>query len=157
MRLSSLDRKLFRDLWHLRGQVFTVALIVASGIATYVTMRGAYESVERAQQDYYAEYRFADVFAQLKRAPNSLARSIAALPGVGAVETRVVVEVNLDVPGLQEPAIGRVVSIPERQEPLLNRLYLRRGRTIDPGRQDEVLISEAFASANQLEVGSSLG
>ena len=113
MRISALNRKLVRDLWHLRGQVFTVGLIVASGIATYVTMRGAYEAIERAQQNYYTQYRFADVFAQLKRAPNSLASAIAALPGIGTVETRVVVEVNLDVPGLQEPAIGRLVSIPE--------------------------------------------
>src|SRR5690348_4569963 len=157
MRISALNRKLIRDLWHLRGQVFTVGLIVASGIATYVTMRGAYEAIERAQQDYYSRYRFADVFAQLKRAPNSLAGSIASLPGVGAVETRVVVEVNLDVPGLEEPAIGRLVSIPEPQEPSLNRLYLRQGRYIEPGRPDEVLVSEAFASANQLEVDSSIG
>src|SRR5690349_18787089 len=82
MRISALNRKLLRDLWHLRGQVFTVGLIVASGIATYVTMRGSYESIERAQRDYYTRYRFADVFAQLKRAPNSLATTIAALPGV---------------------------------------------------------------------------
>ena len=99
MRISALNRKLVRDLWHLRGQVFTVGLIVASGIATYVTMRGAYEAIERAQQNYYTQYRFADVFAQLKRAPNALASAIAALPGIGTVETRVVVEVNLDVPG----------------------------------------------------------
>ena len=157
MRIGALNRKLVRDLWHLRGQVLTVGLIVASGIATYVTMRGAYEAIERAQQDYYTRYRFGDVFAQLKRAPNSLAGSIASLSGVGAVETRVVVEVNLDVPGLEEPAIGRLVSIPERQEPSLNRLYLRQGRYIEPGRLDEVLVSEAFASANQLEVGSSIG
>src|SRR6516164_3374453 len=105
MRIGALNRKLVRDLWHLRGQVFTVGLIVASGIATYVTMRGAYESVGQAQKAYYTQYRFADVFVQLKRAPNSLASTIAGLPGVGAIETRVVVEVNLDVPGLQEPAI----------------------------------------------------
>jgi putative ABC transport system permease protein len=157
MRMSSLNRKLVRDLWHLRGQVFTVGLIVACGIATYVTMRGAYESIERAQQDYYTRYRFADIFAQLKRAPNDLAQQIASLPGVGSVETRVVVEVNLDVPGLDEPAIGRLISIPERLRPLLNGLCLRRGRYIEAGRPDEVLVSESFASANRLEVGSSVG
>lgn len=157
MRISALNRKLVRDLWHLRGQVFTVGLIVACGIATYVTMRGAYESIERAQQDYYTRYRFADVFAQLKRAPDALAQQIASLPGVGIVETRVVVEVNLDVPGLDEPAIGRLISIPERPGPLLNGLYLRRGRYIEAGRPDEVLVSESLASANHLEVGSSIG
>ena len=94
MRLSALDRKLLRDLWHMRGQVLTVGLIVASGIATYVTMRGTYESMQRAQQEYYARYHFADVFAQLKRAPNSVRNDIAAIPGVGAVETRVVASMN---------------------------------------------------------------
>ncbi len=157
MRLSALDRKLLRDLWHMRGQVLTVGLIVASGIATYVTMRGTYESMQRAQQEYYARYHFADVFAQLKRAPNSVRNDIAAIPGVGAVETRVVVEVNLDIPGLDEPAVGRIVSIPERQTPTLNDLFLRSGRYVEPGRQDEVLISEAFASANKLDVGTSIG
>jgi len=154
MRLSALNRKLLRDLWHMRGQVITVALIVASGIATYVTMRGAYESVERAQQQQYTRYHFADAFAQLKRAPNSLAAEIGAIPGVSVVETRVVVEVNLDVPGLDEPAVGRLVSIPERKQAMLNDLFLRSGRYLEPGRQDEVLVSEAFSSANHLEVGT---
>ena len=156
MRLSALDKKLLRDLWHMRGQVITVALIVASGIATYVTMRGAYESIERAQQQHYARYHFADVFAQLKRAPNSLATEIASIPGVSVVQTRVVVEVNLDIPGLDEPAVGRLVSIPERKEATLNDVFLRSGRYIEPGRQDEVLVSEAFSSANHLAAGTSI-
>ena len=61
-----------------------------------------------------------------------------------------VVEVNLDIPGLDEPAVGRLISIPERSGPMLNDLFLRRGRYIEPGRPDEVLISEAFSSANNL-------
>ena len=157
MRLNALDRKLLRDLWHMRGQVLTVALIVAAGIATYVTMRGAYESIEQAQQEYYTRYHFADVFAQLKRAPDSLAGEIASIPGVSAVQTRIVVEVNLDVPGLNEPAIGRLISIPEEHAPMLNDLFIRRGRYIEPGGHDEVLVSEAFANANGLEAGSSIG
>jgi putative ABC transport system permease protein len=155
--LTTLDKKLLRDLWQMRGQLFTVALVVACGIATYVTMRGAYESISRAQQDYYREFRFADVFLHLKRVPNSLAAAIAAIPGVSSVETRVVVEVTLDVPGLSEPALGRLVSIPERRRPMLNDLYIRQGRYLDPGRREEVLVSEAFATANHLSVGDAVG
>jgi putative ABC transport system permease protein len=157
MRGSALDRKLLRDLWHMRGQVLTLALIVGSGIATYVTMVGAYISVEQAQQEHYTRYRFADVFAQLKRAPNRLTAELSSIPGVSVVQTRVVVEVNLDIPGLNEPAVGRLVSVPEGHEPSLNALFLRRGRYIEAGHQDEVLISEAFSSANHLEVGYSIG
>jgi putative ABC transport system permease protein len=146
-----------RDLWHLRGQVLAAALVVACGVAAYVTMRSAYLSLQAAQANYYASYRFADVFAHLKRAPESLAAEIRALPGVAQVHTRVVAEVTLDIPGLAEPASGRLVAIPERQQPMLNDLYLRRGRYIEAAHPDEVLVSEVFAQANRLEVGDRLG
>ena len=135
----------------------TVALVVACGIATYVTMRGAYESVANAQQDYYRRYRFADVFSGLKRAPNTLFGEIAAIPGVSAVQTRVVVEVTLDIPGLPEPALGRIISIPERRAQVLNDLHIRQGRYIEPGRRNEVLVSEALAAANGLPLGGNIG
>jgi putative ABC transport system permease protein len=155
--MTALNTKLRRDLWHMRGQVLTVALVVACGIATYVTMRGAYESILRAQQDYYSRYRFADVFAHLKRAPDSVAASIAAIPGVASAQTRVVVEVTLDVPGLGEPALGRLISMPENRAPMLNDLHLVRGNYIEPNRRDDVLVSQAFASANHLDVGEKIG
>ena len=131
--MTVLHKKLVRDLWRLRGQVVTVALVVASGIAAYVAMRSSYESFAQAQATYYANYRFADVFAHLKRAPNSVAAQIAAIPGVASIQTRVVVEVNLDVPDLDEPAQGRLVSIPERRIPILNDISIRQGRYIEPG------------------------
>ncbi len=155
--MRALSRKLQRDLWHLRGQLFAIALVVACGVAVVVTSRSAYESLALSQSTYYASYRFADVFASLERAPESLRARLAALPGVAAVETRIVAEVTLDVPGLAEPAIGRLISIPERRVPILNDLHLRRGRWPLPGRRDEVLVSEAFAEANQLEPGDTLG
>ena len=61
------------------------------------------------------------------------------------------------MPGLQEPALGRLVSIPERGQPILNDLYIRRGRYVEPGQRDEVLVSEAFADANRLDVGMTIG
>jgi len=39
---------------------------------------------------------------------------------------------------------------------MLNDLFLREGRYIEPGQRGEVLISEAFATANRLGVGDSL-
>jgi putative ABC transport system permease protein len=155
--MTVLHKKLIRDLWRLRGQVVTVALVVASGIASYVAMRSSYESFAHAQTTYYTSYRFADIFARLKRAPNSIAAQIAAIPGVASVQTRVVVEVNLDVPGLEEPAQGRLVSIPERQTPILNDIHIRQGRYIEQGQRDEALVSEAFAIANGLRVGDTVG
>lgn len=155
--MKPVTKILWRDLWDLRGQVFAAALVVACGVMAQVSMRSAYISLQGAQTSYYTDYRLGDVFAHLKRAPESLAEEIRALPGVAQVRTRVVVDVTLDVPGLAEPAAGRLVAIPERQGAMLNDLYLRRGRYIEAANPDEVLLSEVFAQANKLEVGDKLG
>jgi putative ABC transport system permease protein len=155
--LRALQRKLWRDLWHLRGQVVAIGLVVACGVATVVTTRTAYDSLVVSRAAYYARHRFADVFATLKRAPSGLGREIEAIPGVAAVHTRIVFDVTLDVPGLSEPATGRLISIPERRVPVLNDLHLRSGRWIEGGRRDEVLVSEAFARANRLAEGDVIG
>jgi putative ABC transport system permease protein len=105
--MTALHRKLIRDLIHMRGQMFAITLVLTCGIATYVTMRSSFRSLEVAQSDNYSTFRFADVFAQVKRAPESLAAVISAIPGVAAVQTRVVMDVTLDVPSLDEPATGR--------------------------------------------------
>lgn len=154
--MSPLDRKLLRDLWHLRGQVIAIGLVVACGVVTVVTSRVAYKSLESSQAGYYAQYRFGDVFASAKRAPDRIADEARALPGVEAVEARLVYDVTLDVPGRAEPATARLTSIPERRRPDLNDVHLRRGRYITPGDPDEVLVSEAFAKANRLEIGDRL-
>ena len=155
--MTPLHRKLARDLIHMRGQMIAVTLVLACGIATYVTMRSAFRSLEQAQADYYSAYRFADVFTHVKRAPESLSRVISAIPGVAAVQTRIVVDVTLDVPGLDEPATGRLISIPERRIPMLNDIFVREGRYIEGARRGEALVSEAFAEANRLAVGDSIG
>ncbi|MGE3274796.1 MAG: ABC transporter permease [Vicinamibacterales bacterium] len=151
--LSALDRKLLRDLWGMKGQALAVAAVIASGVTMFVTYLSNFDSLQRTQEAYYERQRFADVFASLKRAPNRLEERLRAIPGVEAVSTRVVADVTLDVPGIEEPATGRLVSLPVRGRPVLNDVVLRRGNWIDPARPDEVLASEAFTDANGLRPG----
>lgn len=155
--MKTLNRMFWRDLWHLRGQVSAAALVVACGVAAFVSMRSTYESLLSAQAEYYAAYRFADVFAQVKRAPESLAARIAEIPGVAEVRTQVAMPVTLDVPGLDEPATGRLISVPDRRRSMINDLFLRRGRYVEAERDDEVIVSEPFAAANRLNLGDRIG
>jgi len=154
--LRALDRKLLRDLWAMRGQGLAIALVVAAGVAMFVMYRSNFESLRRTQRTFYDRQRFADVFASAKRAPLALGSRLAGLPGVAAVELRVVADVTLDVPGQVEPARGRLVSIPAAGRPRLNDLSLSRGRWLEPGRDDEVLVSEAFAEAHRFVPGDRL-
>jgi putative ABC transport system permease protein len=155
--VTPLNKKLLRDLLRLRGQILSIALIVACGIASFVSMQSTYHSLQLSQATYYDQYRFAQVFAQLKRAPESLKTKIEAIPGVLNVQTRVVEDVTLDIAGRSEPAIGRLISIPERRTPMLNDIYISQGRYLEPEKADEILISKAFAQANHLKLGDTLG
>jgi len=155
--MRTLDLKVFRDLRHLRGQLIAVASLVACGVAAFVMLRSMYGYLRGSQESYYADYGFGEVFAHAVRAPAALEHRLADVPGVDRIETRIVRDVLLDVPGLPEPATGRLVSLPDHAAPALNRLHLRSGRLPDSGRRDQVVVSAAFARANSLREGDSFG
>ena len=110
--LRALDRKLLRDLWEMRAQSLAIAAVVAAGVAMFVTYLSNFDSLQQTRDAYYEGSRFADVFASAKRVPASIEARLAAIDGVEVVATRVVADVTLDVPGLDEPATGRLISFP---------------------------------------------
>ncbi len=154
--MRAIDRKLVRDLWGMRGQAVAIAFIVLAGVTTYVAMRGIMESLQRTLDDYYREYRFADGFATVRRAPLFVGDRLRRVPGVAEVELRVTAPVNLEVPGFGEPVSGLLVSVPEDRQPGLNRLFIRSGRLPAAGREGEVLANESFAEAHDLGAGDEL-
>jgi putative ABC transport system permease protein len=148
-----LNRKLLRDLYVMKAQALAIAMVVAAGVSMYIMYLSNFASLQSTRAAYYAQHRFADVFATMKRAPQRVAVEIASLPGVTAIETRVVASVTLDLDQRDEPASGRLISIPADRRPSVNDLFLRRGRWIEPGRRDEALVSEGFALAHGLGPG----
>lgn len=154
--MNTLDRKVWRELIHLRGQMLAIMLVLACGIAAFVTMLSNLQALERSMERYYEHNRFADVFARAVRAPERLEQRIAALPGVAAVETRLVWDVTVGVEGFNEPIVGRLVSMPEDPEQGLNLLALREGRLPRPEREREVAVLEGFAEAHGLSPGDEL-
>ena len=111
----------------MRGQVITIALVVASGVAAYVTLQGTFASLESSKSAYYERQRFADVFASLKRAPQSIADDLQTVEGVAEVEVRIVDAVMVPIETLREPATGLVVSLPDHGSPRLNQVHLVEG------------------------------
>ena len=152
--MSLLDRKLLRDLRALKSQALAVALVMACGLAMMVMTRSLILSLATTRDTYYEHHRFAEIFARLKRAPEAVRYQLAAIPGVAAVETGIAAQVTLDVPGLAEPAVGLINSIPERGAAVLNRLYVRSGRLpLGGAARREIAVSEAFADTHGLKPG----
>lgn len=151
-----LHRKLWRELWGMRGQALAIAAVIVSGVSTLVMSLTAFDSLERTRDAYYLDHAFAEVFASLKRAPLDLARRIDEIPGVDRAETRVVAAARLEVAGFAEPVTSQIVSLPDQGQPALNRLYLRAGRLPESARPDEVVLHETFSEAHGLQPGDRL-
>lgn len=154
--MKAIDYKMLRDLRGMQSQALAIAFVIVSGVATFVTMTATMDSLQRTLATYYSDYRFADAFASVRRAPEQLHERLRHVPGISVVQTRVVAAVNLEVPGFDEPVVGQIVSIPEYEQPKLNRLFVRTGRLVAPEREDEVVVNEVFADAHDLTLNSSL-
>ncbi|MBI5497070.1 MAG: ABC transporter permease [Deltaproteobacteria bacterium] len=152
--VAALQKKLWRDLRGLAGQVATIGGVVACGIGGYVAMRGSLSAIEDAQEHHAARYRLADAWVDVVRAPDSVAAQLESVAGVERVVTRVVQRVTLPLEGLVEPAYATVVSLPPHGVPPLNALQLVRGRLPDPRATDEVATMEQFMLAHGLELGA---
>lgn len=137
----------------MKGQMLAVSLVMACGLAMMIMARSLILSLESTRDAYYEQYRFADVFSGVKRAPNTLRAQLAEISGVAAVETRVSGPLKLDLPGIAEPVDGNIISLPEDRPQQLNRLFIRRGRLPEIGSHREVVLGEAFAKAHGFDVG----
>jgi putative ABC transport system permease protein len=154
--VSLLDRKLFRDVTAMWGQILTIGLVVAAGVAVFVASVSTYNSLAAARSEFYKASRFPDVFVTVKRAPLSVASELAEIPGIVAVEPRIVRDVIVDWPSSTIPVSARVVSLTNSGDEKLSRLFLRRGTGPAPGSTRDVVINEAFAQANGVMPGSDL-
>jgi putative ABC transport system permease protein len=160
--MKALDRKLLRDLRLMWSQALTIALVVASGIGGFITSLSAVDSLALARDRFYAQGRFADVFASVKRAPASLADALGEVPGVADVQTTLEEMVRVEVPGLSDPIIGQLIGVDARAGQRMNRVSVSRGRAPEglagmrPDGSIEVLVSEGFAQAHGLAPGAKL-
>ncbi len=154
--MSLLDRKLRRDLRAIKSQALAVALVMACGLAMMIMTRSLILSLATTRDAYYSQNRFAQVFARLKRAPDSVRTELAAIPGVVTVQTGIAAQVTLDVPNLELPAVGLINSLPERGAAQLNRTYLRAGRLPHSQAGHEIAVGEAFAEAHNLRPGDTI-
>jgi putative ABC transport system permease protein len=158
--MKALDRKLLRDLRLMWSQALTIALVVASGIGGFITSLSAVESLALARDRFYAQGRFADVFASVKRAPNALEAVLREVPGVADVQTTIEHVVRIEIEGVADPIIGQLIGLDPRSPARMNRVSIRSGRALEdtPASSDAIpaLVSAGFADARGLVPGSRL-
>jgi len=152
--VKAIDRKLLRDLWALKTQVVSIALVIACGIGGFIASFSTHDSLVWSREYYYDRARLPHVFATAKRAPLVLVERIRAIPGVSEVETRVVRDAQLSIEGVVPPMIARLIGVDFAHPPAMSRLTLKSGRWPAPGAKGEVVVNQRFLEARHLKLGA---
>lgn len=148
-----LDRKLWRDLKSTGFLLLAVGSIMAIGVAAYVALGVAYRNLSTAQRLYYSACRMADFTLDLKKAPLADVAAVSALPGVVEIRPRIQFLSVVDIEEVPEPVNGIVLSLPNRREPVINDIILQQGSYFTDRRDNEVIVNDSFARANNLYPG----
>jgi len=151
--MRALDKKLVRDIRRLWAQSLAIAAVLSVGVMIMVMAFGTQISLTETRDTYYERSRFADVWSSAQRAPKTLLPEIAAIEGVARVEARISQYAILDIPGMDDPAMGQLLSIPASGKPEMNIPVLREGRFPEAGKEKEVLLAQVFADAHGFSPG----
>lgn len=154
--IGILDRKMFRDFLGMRIQAFAIALVIAGGVSVQLLSSGLVTSLEETRRTYYERTLMADVWAPVVRAPLGDIASLRKIAGVQAIEGRLRFGIRIDMPASEGPVLGEVISIPESQEPSVNRLHVSSGRLPASGQRDEAVVLKRFAEAHRIGPGDHL-
>ena len=122
----------------LKGQVATIALVLASGITCFIALRGTYASLEWSREAYYDRYRFATCSLTRRAGAGAVAQRIEALPGVALVQTRIAEEVTLPMPGLDRAGVRAPAVAARGGRARATRCTCAAGGCPMPTRDDEV-------------------
>jgi putative ABC transport system permease protein len=147
-----LGRKLRRDLRRQRGQVLAVLAVIGLGVIMFVASAGAYVDLRDSYTHTRHELALADVHVDTtdRVTAEDVAR-IVAMPSVATADRREIAEVPVIVGG--DHAQLRILSLPERGQPALDRVLVLSGALPGDG---EILIEKHFATKRHLVRGAVL-
>ncbi len=151
-----MNKRLLRELLHLKLQVASIAVVVGIGVAVLFGFSSTYESLKQSRDAFYKQSNFAQLFLRLKKAPQSVATQLEKMEEVIRVETRLEYEALLSIPNFVEPAVGHFISLPDGEQPSMNLVFLKKGRLPYAFSEDEVVVTEGFLNAHKFDLGHRL-
>lgn len=144
-------KKFYRDLKESKGQFLSVLSVVIIGVMFYTALHFAVSSFSEAGNRYIKEYRLADLWASVYRAPESAVKRIEEIPGVNMVTGRMVRDARLSLEDRE--AIIRLISLPDEKSAVVNDIQLRSGSYFSLEDSNQCIVSEDFFKANKLSFG----
>lgn len=150
--MSTLRRKLRRDIRRQLGPFVAVVVLILLGSALFVASYDAYRNLDRSYRSLFSQLRFADVTIAGGDA-RQIAQQVAAVDGVTTVTARTVTETPVRIG--DHKLIGRIVGAPVDGPAAINRVTVVEGARFSSA-SDGVLVEQHLAHHVGLHPGDQL-
>ena len=152
--MSTLGRKLRRDLSRSRWQFAAVTVMVVLGVTFFVSLFGSMANLRLSIDQTYRDLRFSDFTTSFNAAPEDVVRAVESVPGVDRATGRLNLELPTTFPEKDGDIIaGRVITLPTSQRPAVDDIQITEGDYISQSPEDGVIAEKGFAVHHGLRIG----
>lgn len=153
--LRMLRRKTISDLKHGWKQFVAVLVVVVFGTAFYGAMYPSGMNLAQSIHNTYDQLGFMDYQVTMSDAPVRVLEKVRRIPGITAVEGRLVIESGLQLDPQHDTLTQlRLISLPDDRPVSVNKVDIPIGRAIESN--DEILVLKRFADRYQIQPGDTL-
>lgn len=147
-------KKFYRDLGESKGQFISVLAVVIIGVMFYTGLHSALEGLSGAGSRYFEEYRLADLWGSIYRAPEGVVKRIEEIPGVKMATGRLIQDVRISIE--EKDSMVRLISLPDEKEAVVNDIQLKTGNYFSADAGNQCIVSEDFLKAHHLTIGQTI-
>lgn len=149
--MNILFKNLLRDIKKSKGQFISILIIVVLGVMFYTSINAMFRNLSSSSERYYKEYRLADVWVDLYKAPLNIEEKVRKLPNIKNVTGRIIQDYSINIS--EENATLRFVTLPDVKKDIVNDIVLKSGRYFSKEESNQCLLQEEFFKAHNLNIG----
>lgn len=149
--MNILFRNLLRDIKKSKGQFVSILVIVILGVTFYTSINSMFRNLSNSSVKYYEDYKLADLWVDLYKAPIGIKEKVEELPYVKAATGRIVKDASINISG--ENATLRFITLPDVKKDIVNDIVIKSGRYFSEGDSNQCLVDQDFFKANDLKLG----
>jgi putative ABC transport system permease protein len=116
MRLSPLNRRLFRMMLSIKGQVISIIVVMTLALMALISSQMTAVNLETSLREYYDITRMADMQVQLIRIPANALYDVERMEGIAHVQGRINVDVPFVTDDPDEKVRVKLLSVPDRDD-----------------------------------------
>lgn len=147
--------KTWRDIKARKGQFAALIVLVALGITSFVAFVSGYYNLTTSTNQANSILKLADFTVRVVDAPRDAVAEIEKVPGVAAVQGRLVIDTGVDLDENTQVS-ARIVSVPADEHPVVDDIIIESGE-YPSADSAGVLVQKKVAADNNLSLGDSLG